>query len=139
MKHFAVLTLLASLLITTGCITQVVAPQNSSLAVTNQHYSLMGTMTADLTCNSFEADKAVRAAAVAMKLLQLERYNVQVGVVYEYKDLYENRVTVKVKDDPTVGSKIAIKLGTTGDKKFSENFLSALDQALRGVPAEPAE
>ena len=136
MKHFAVLTLLASLLITTGCITQVVAPQNSSLAVTNQHYGRMGTMTADLNCNTFEADKAVRAAAVAMKLIPLERYNIQAGVVYEYKDLYENRVTVKLADDPTVGSKITIKLGKTGDKKFSENFLIAVDQELRGAPAE---
>ena len=139
MKHFAVLTLLASLLFTAGCITQVVAPQNTSLAVTNQHYSMIGTMTADLNCNTFEADKAIRSASIAMKLIPLERYNVQDGVIYEYKDLYENRVTVKLTDDPTVGSKITIKLGKTGDKKFSENFLVAVDQELRGAPAEAAE
>ena len=138
MKHFANLTLLAALLFTAGCVTQVVAPQSSSLAVTNQHYGMVGTMTADLNCNAFEADKAIRAAATAMKLLPLQRYNVQNGVVYEYKDLYENRVTVKLAEDPTVGAKIAIKLGKTGDKKFSENFLVAVDQELRGAPAEAA-
>ena len=139
MKHFALLSLLATLMFTASCITQIVAPQNSSIAVTNQHYGIMGTMTADLNCGAFEADKAVRAAAETMKLLPLERYNVQSGVVYEYKDLYENRVTIKLSSDPVAGSKLSIKLGKTGDKKFSENFLTALDQALRGVPAEPAE
>lgn len=139
MKHFALLSLLASLLFTASCVTKVVAPQNPTLAVTNQHYGIMGTMTADLNCNVFEADKAIRNAGKAMQLLPLERYNIQSGVVYEYKDLYENRVTVKLTSDATVGSKISLKLGKTGDKKFSENFLNALDQALRGVPAEPAE
>lgn len=139
MKHFALLSLLATLMFTASCITQIVAPQNSSIAVTNQHYGIMGTMTADLNCSVFEADKAVRAAAETLKLLPLERYNVQSGVVYEYKDLYENRVTIKLSSDPVAGSKLSIKLGKTGDKKFSENFLTALDQALRGVPAEPAE
>ncbi|MBQ4480161.1 MAG: DUF3568 family protein [Victivallales bacterium] len=136
MKHFAVLTLLASLLFTASCITQVVAPSSSPVAVTNQHYGLMGTMTADLNCSAFEADKAVRAAAEAMKILELHRTNDQFGVVYEYKDLYENRVTIKLTSEPTGICKIAIKLGKTGDKKFSENFLAALEQALHGTPAE---
>ena len=136
MKHFATFALLATLLFSAGCITQVVAPANSAVAVTNQHYGFMGTMTADLNCSTFEADKAIRSAAEAMKLLPLNRYNDQLGVVYEYKDLYENRVTIKLMSDPTVMSKISIKLGKTGDKKFSEKFLGILDQALRGVPAE---
>ena len=136
MKHLATFALLATLLFSAGCITQVVAPANGPVAVTNQHYGMMGTMTADLNCSTFEADKAIRAAAEVMKLLPLNRYNDQFGVVYEYKDLYENRVTIKLLSDPNVMSKIALKLGKTGDKKFSENFLAALDQALRGVPAE---
>lgn len=134
MKHFAVLTLLASLLFTASCITQVVAP--SSAAVTNQHYGLMGTMTADINCSAFEADKAIRTAADAMKLLELHRTNDQYGVVYEYKDLYDNRVTINLNSDPAGFCKFAIKLGKTGDKKFSENFLVALEQALNGTPAE---
>lgn len=136
MKHIAALTLFASLLFTVGCITQVVAPATSSVVVTNQHYGLLGTMTADINCGAFEADIAVREAAQAMKLVELGRTNDQLGVVYEYKDLYENRVTVKLNSDPVAGCKIAIKLGKTGDKKFSENFLIALEQALHGTPAE---
>ena len=136
MKHFSVLTLIASLIFTAGCITQVVAPASSAVGVTNQRYSLMGTMTADINCSTFAADKAVRAAAKSMKLLELSRANDQFGVVYEYKDLYENRVTVKLASDPAAGSKIAIKLGKTGDKKFSENFLLAVEEALHGTPAE---
>ena len=71
MKHFALLSLLASLLFTASCVTKVVAPQNPTLAVTNQHYGIMGTMTADLNCNVFEADKAIRNAGKAMQLLLL--------------------------------------------------------------------
>ena len=62
MKHFAVLTLLASLLFTASCITQVVAP--SSAAVTNQHYGLMGTMTADINCSETLIEIEVLIAVV---------------------------------------------------------------------------
>ena len=140
-KIVALCAVLSTLLfVATGCVTEVTSPAPTS-SVSNEKYGFLGTYTASLGCSMFEADKAIRNAAILpMHLTELSRINEQNVIAYEYKDLYENRVSVTLSLDNNNQAAIAIKMAKTGDKLFSQKFLNAIDEELhRTAPAPAAE
>lgn len=114
-----------------SCIQVQQAPATAG-GVSNERYSrITGVYNANLGCSLFEADEAVRAAAKTMKLTQLSRDNLTSLIQYEYKDIYEARISVDLTLDVNGQAKIAIKFSKIGDKDFSQKFIAAIDEQLR--------
>jgi hypothetical protein len=128
----------ATLLVTaSSCITRVQPAPAPNSMVSNERVKVIGNYTATLGCGLFEADKAVRAAAKGKNLVQLSRINEQDSVCYEYKDIYDNRISVDLKLDVNKQTGITIKFGKTGNKEFSKAFLDAIGFELnRATTAE---
>lgn len=110
----------------TSCITQVQPAPAPGSMVSNERNHTMGAYSATLGCGLIEADKAVRAAAAGRNLIQLSRVNEQERVVYDYKDIYDNRISVTLTLDVNSQTAISIKFGKTGSKDFSKSFLDAI-------------
>ncbi|GEM_PF-6121782 len=129
---FAFVSLLA-IVLTMGvsCIQVQQVSEQPAGAVTNEQYGrLSGNYTANLGCSLFEADKAVRAAAKSLNLHELSRENNTSYIQYEFKDVYEARISVTLNMDANGQAKIAIKFAKIGDKDFSKKFINAIDEQL---------
>ena len=125
---FAVLAAVIALGV--SCV-QVQAPAATG-SVSNERYGrISGNYTANLGCSLFEADQAVRNAAKSLKLYQLYRNNETSKIEYEYKDVYESRISVTLSQDANGLAKIAIKFAKLGNKDFSKQFIDAIDEQLR--------
>ena len=73
----------------------------------------------------------MRAGAKSLILRQLSRDNQTSFISYEYKDVYEARISVVVKLDAQEQVTVEIKFAKTGDKNFSQRFLSAIEEQIR--------
>ena len=138
-RSISLFSAIAAVLLVTAssCITQVQPAAAPNSMVSNERVKVIGNYTATLGCGLFEADKAVRAAAKEKNLVQLSRINEQDCVVYEYKDIYDNRISVSLKLDVNKQTGIVIKFGKTGNKEFSKSFLEAVGFELnRATTAE---
>ena len=126
------LALFASLLsLASSCIQVQPAPPSGNLVSNERYGRFSGVYSARLGCNLLEADKAVRAAAKSLILRQLSRDNQTSFISYEYKDVYEARISVVVKLDAQEQVTVEIKFAKTGDKNFSQRFLSAIEEQIR--------
>lgn len=130
----ATFAIVATVMITISCVQVQPAPASGSGVVTNERYGrLSGVYSASLGCGLLEADKAVRAAAEVLMLHQLSRNNQTSSVVYEYKDVYETRISVKLTFDANGQAVIAVKFSKTGDREFSRKFVAAVEEQLRAL------
>lgn len=130
-RFIAILAVVAAVITLGVSCVQVQAPAATG-AVSNERYGrFSGNYTANLGCSLFEADQAVRNAAKSLKLYQLYRNNDLSKIEYEYKDVYESRVSVSLSNDANGLAKIAIKFSKLGDKDFSKQFIDAIDEQLR--------
>ena len=114
-----------------SCIQIQQAPVTAG-SISNERYSrFTGVYSASLGCGLFEADGAVRAAAKTMKLTQLSRENLTSLIQYEYKNVYEDRISARLSLDENGQTKITVKFSKIGDKDFSQKFIAAIDEQLR--------
>ena len=122
-KAFAALLAVFALVVTSCMVVQEqpVGPQGAVEGVRYNRFS--GGLTAKLGCSMFEADKAVKETAKKHQLLPLTQRNQQRNVVYEYKNIYEDRVDFALKEKKD-GVWLFIKMGKSGDRAFSRQLLS---------------
>ena len=106
---------------------QPVGPQGAVDGVKYNRFS--GGMTAKLGCSMFEADRAVIAAAKKHQLLALTRRNQQRQIVYEYKNIYEDRVDFALKERED-GVWLFIKMGKSGNRAFSRQLLTTIAELI---------
>lgn len=116
-----------------SCITQVQPAPAPGSMVSNERTRAIGAYAATLGCGLLDADKAVRAAAAGKNLIELSRTNEQDRMVYEYKDIYDTRISVTLTLDVNNQTGIVIKCGKTGNKAFSKAFLDAVGFELNRV------
>ncbi len=106
---------------------QPVGPQGAVEDVKYNRFS--GGLTAKLGCSMFEADRAIIAAAKKHQLLSLTRSNQQRQIVYEYKNIYEDRVNFALKEKQD-GVWLFIKMGKSGDRAFSKQLLTTIAELI---------
>ncbi|MGN0866538.1 MAG: DUF3568 family protein [Oligosphaeraceae bacterium] len=114
-----------------SCIQVQPAPASGSLVANERYGRISGVYSASLGCNILDADKAVRAAAKTLILRQLSRDNQTSFISYEYKDVYDARISVVLKLDAQEQVTVDIKFSKTGDREFSQKFLAAIEEQLR--------
>lgn len=131
-NRFTALFALIAAIVTLGVSCIQVQPAPATGSISNERYGrISGNYTANLGCSLFEADSAVRNAAKSLKLYQLSRLNETSKIEYEYKDVYESRVSVTLSKDANGLAQIVIKFAKFGNKDFSKQFIDAIDEQLR--------
>ena len=108
----------------TSCMVVQEQPVGPKGAVEGAKYNrFSGGMSAKLGCSMFEADKAVKETAKKHQLLVLTQRNQQSQIVYEYKNIYEDRVDFALKEKKD-GVWLFIKMGKSGNRAFSRQLLA---------------
>ncbi len=112
------------------------APAPAAGATATGSYKL-GRYTNTVGATLFEANQAILSAARNGKLIQLSRVNRETSVAYEYKDIYDNRISVLLTGVNDTTSRISIKVGKTGNRTFSQNFMALIESELQNSSAAP--
>lgn len=126
----------ALMLSLTSCMTRPQEPVAANSA--NPHYGVLGSYTATMNGNLFQCNRAVVRTAKEMRLIQLSRINESDAVIFAYKDVYETRISVRLEKVDEATTNIRVRVGKTGDRIFSRNFISAVGQSLSENGAAPA-
>lgn len=132
MKKFAMMFSVAVVMLAlVSCTT--VNPAVSSQFVGNEQSHWHGAYTAVLNCSLFEADKAICAVAKRAHFFEQSRFNRQRLMNYEYKDMQDNKLSLRLQEIADGQIKVSIKIGKTGDVSASQEILVAIDEELQAM------
>ncbi len=122
------LGLVAVITLTSSCVTQKSSSQNTS----SETYRFAA-YKAVLENSMFDTDKAVRAMAVRYKFMEVARYNKYNHMEFVYRDFNDNKLTITLTALGPEQTRIEIKVGQFGDKRYSQDILVAIDEELRSA------
>ena len=122
---------IASMVVISSCVTQ--SPAVSSQYVGSERYAVTGSYTALLNCTMFEADKAIRATAKRARFTENLRANRQNFMEYEYQDIYDGKVGMRLEETAEGPVKLVIRVGKLGDRNLSQQLLQGIDDELHAM------
>ena len=134
-KISAVFALSAVMLMVSCVVQQPAAPGAGTISQERFDSSTTGSLVATLGDGFYNCDRAIRSATRGFHLIELSRINRQNSIIYEYKDINDNRITVELTAVSIRASRIDIKVGKTGNRNLSKNLLNKIGDELDSLAA----